>query len=66
MSQKKRGPRGGKTTLTPGGLRRKVFYLKEEENQALRRKAYEDETTESELVRQALRRFLNLPPEENE
>ena len=62
MSQKRRGPRGGTTTTTPGGLRRKVFYLDEEEALELRRRAFEAEVTESELVRKALRQYFDLPP----
>lgn len=50
------------TTTTPGGLRRKVFYLDEEEALELRRRAFEAEVTESELVRKALRQYFDLPP----
>ena len=64
MSQKRRGPRGGTTTTTPGGLRRKVFYLDEEEAQELRRRAFEAEVTESELVRKALRQASRSPSRE--
>lgn len=62
MPNERRGPKGGTTTTTPGGLRRKVFYLNEEEATELRRRAFEEEVTESQLVRDALRTFLGLVP----
>lgn len=61
MSKKRRGPKGGTTTTTPGGLRRKVFYLNKDEDQTLRKRAFEAQVTESQLVREALRAFLDLP-----
>lgn len=64
MSQQRRGPRGGTTTTTPGGLRRKVFYIEADEATVLRQRAFDAEVTESELVRRALRQFLDLPSEE--
>lgn len=65
MPEKQKGPRGGTTTTTPGGLRRKVFYLNEDEVQALRLRAFEEEVSESELVRQALRTYLALEAEKD-
>lgn len=54
------GPRGGKTTVTKGGLIRVVIYLSSEERKALKQAALDREMPASEVVREALRNFLNL------
>lgn len=55
-----RGPRGGLTTITPGGKIRKSILLNPDEEEALRDRAYRQRVTESSLVREALRTFLGL------
>ena len=45
---------------TAGGLIRKVVYLHEDEAEALRVKAFEERCTESALMREALRRMLEI------
>jgi hypothetical protein len=60
MATERRGPRGGASAFTPGGLRKKSFYLDEEEARALRKRAFDEERSESDLVREALRLFLGL------
>ncbi|HEX3553586.1 MAG TPA: CopG family transcriptional regulator [Thermoanaerobaculia bacterium] len=57
------GPRGGKTTVTKGGLIRVVIYLSPEERKALKQDALNREMPASEVVREALRNFLNLDDE---
>lgn len=57
------GPRGGKTTVTKGGLIRVVIYLSPEERKALKQAALDREMPASEVVREALRSFLNLEDE---
>lgn len=57
----RRGPRGGLTTVTPGGLNRMSTYLLPEEREAVRRQAFESDTSISEVIREAIRRFLDLP-----
>ena len=54
------GPRGGKTTMTETGLVRKTIYFHVDEAESLRLKAFEDRRTESEIVREALRKFLGI------
>jgi hypothetical protein len=57
------GPRGGKTTVTKGGLIRVVIYLSPEERKALKQAALDREMPASEVVREALRSFLSLVDE---
>lgn len=57
----KQGPRGGTSTITPGGLVRKVAYLHEDEAEALRRRAFEERRTESAILRDAVRAYLKIP-----
>ena len=54
------GPRGGKTTVSPGGLIRKAFYMHPDEVEALRRLSYEERRSEAEIVREAVRRYLGI------
>ena len=54
------GPRGGKTTVTKTGLIRFVAYVHPDERQALRRAAFEREVSASEIVRKALRAYLDV------
>jgi len=54
------GPRGGRTTVTRSGLVRKTFALHHDEVRALRKAAYEQERTETDIVRTALRRYLDI------
>jgi hypothetical protein len=54
------GPRGGKTTVTKGGLIRTVIYLHPDERKALRLAAAEREQPVSELVREAIRKYLKI------
>jgi hypothetical protein len=61
MSKDRIGPRGGKTTKTDSGLVRKTIWLHEDEAEALRLKAFNDRRSESEIVREALRSFLDVP-----
>lgn len=58
MAKGKRGPRGGVTTTTAGGLRRMVVLVREDQYQELRRRAFEQECSHSELVRAAIDEFL--------
>ena len=57
----KAGPRGGKTTVTARGLIRTVVYLHPDERKALKLAAVEREVAGSEIMREALRRYLKLP-----
>lgn len=54
------GPRGGKTTVTKSGLIRTVVYLHPDERDALRREAFEKDKPASEVMREALRHYLEL------
>jgi hypothetical protein len=54
------GPRGGKYTVTKTGLVRKTFNLHRDEWAALRRKAFEEERSASEIVREMLRKYLGI------
>lgn len=55
------GPRGGLTTVTPGGLNRLSTYLLPAEREAVRRRAFEDDASISEVIRTAVRAYLGLP-----
>ena len=54
------GPRGGETTVTPGGLTRISAYLDGEEREAVRRKAFEEDRSISDVIRSALRSYLRI------
>lgn len=54
------GPRGGETTVTPGGLTRVSAYLDGVERAAVRRKAFEDDRSISDVIRSALRSYLRI------
>jgi hypothetical protein len=58
--KRKMGPRGGKTTVTARGLVRTVVYLHPDERKALKLAAVEREVAASEIMREALRRFLGI------
>jgi hypothetical protein len=62
MTSDRRGPKGGETTKTPGGLQRVAVLLTEEQYEALRRLAYERQASQSEIVREALDDFLDRLP----
>ena len=53
--------RGASQQVTPGGLIRKTVYLQADEWAAVRQRAFDDHTTESDLIRVAIRTLLNLP-----
>ena len=59
-SKSKTGPRGGKTTVTARGLVRTVVYLHPDERKALKLAAVERDVAASEIMREALRRFLGI------
>lgn len=55
-----RGPRGGLTTVTPGGLTRVSTYLDDRERSAVRKRAFEEERSISDVIRAAVRAYLQL------
>ena len=55
-----RGPRGGATTVTPGGLYRTTAYFTAAERTALRRLARDRERPYAEIIREAVRRYLGM------
>ena len=54
------GPQGGTTTVTSGGKIRTVVFLEPEERRALKIAAAERDCSASELMRTALREYLDL------
>ena len=46
--------------MTPGGLTRISAYLDGEERDAVRRRAFEDDRSISDVIRSALRSYLSL------
>lgn len=60
MTKRPLGPKGGRTTRTAGGPIRKALLLRPDQDAALRRAAYEQQRSESEIVREALDAFLKL------
>jgi hypothetical protein len=57
MSQR-RGPKGGKTTTTTGGLVHKKVLIREDQSEALRAASFEERRSESEIIREALDDYL--------
>jgi len=55
-----RGPRGGLTTVTPGGLTRVSTYLDESERSAVRERAFREERSISDVIRSAVRHYLGI------
>lgn len=53
------GPRGGTSTRNESGMYRKNFWLSEELTEALRRKAFKERRSETDIMREALERLLN-------
>ena len=60
QEQKQVGPRGGTSTISDSGFRRVALYLHPDEFQALRRAAFEEERSMSEIMRAALRVQLGM------
>lgn len=60
MSEKKKGPRGGETTISKTGMIRMTLWLHEDEAEALRHKAFKERRTQAEILRDGLRRVLDL------
>lgn len=54
------GSRGGVTTVTIGGLLRKTSYFEPVEWRAIRARADHDMTTAAEVIRRAVREYLDL------
>ena len=54
-------PTAGETaTRTPGDFLRKQIYLRPDEWDALRKRAFDEERSHSDIVREALRKYLRL------
>lgn len=60
MSKKRLGPRGGETTVSKTGMIRKNVWLHPDEAEALRVQAFKERRTESEILREGLRKVLGL------
>lgn len=54
------GPRGGTTTVTPGGFYRTTAYFTQEERAALRKLARDQDRPYAEIIREAVRRYLGM------
>ena len=59
------GPRGGTTTVTSTGMIRKNLWISHEENEALRRRAFDERRSETQIIRAGLRQILDLGDEED-
>jgi hypothetical protein len=59
------GPRGGTTTVTSTGMIRKNLWISHEENEALRRRAFDERRSETQIIRAGLRQILGLRAEED-
>lgn len=55
------GPRGGTTTISRGHIR-KNLWISHEENEELRRQAFEQRRSETHIIRAGLRAELGLAP----
>lgn len=56
------GPRGGVTTVTSAGMIRKNLWISHEENELLRRVAFDQRRTETDVIREGLRQVLGVQP----
>lgn len=57
------GPRGGVTTVNPAaGMIRKNIWISHEENEQLRRRAFDQRQTETDVIREGLRQVLGVNP----
>lgn len=54
------GPRGGSTTISKSGMVRMTLWLDGDEAEELRKRAFAENRSKSELVREGLRRLLNI------
>jgi hypothetical protein len=52
--------RSGATTITNAGLHRKTVYFDNDEWEAIRQRAFEDDRSYTAIVREAVRRLLGL------
>jgi hypothetical protein len=50
----------GATTITNAGLHRKTVYFDDDEWKAIRQRAFEDDRSYTDIVREAVRRLLGL------
>ncbi len=57
--REKPGPRGGTTTRKSGQVR-KTFWLNDDEAEALRRAAFEENRPEASIVREMFRDYFEL------
>ena len=55
-------PQGGTTTITGSGMYRKTMYFDKAEWDAVRRRAFEEGRAYTDIVREAVRRFLDVKP----
>ncbi len=55
-----RKPRA-KSTRSPGGLVKKTFWFHQDEADRLRREAFDQEVSQAELVRKAVRLMFEMP-----
>lgn len=61
MTERRRGPRGGETTVSKTGMIRMTLWLHPDEAEALRLRAFKERRTQAEILRQGLRKILRLP-----
>jgi hypothetical protein len=60
VTREKKGPRGGESTVYESGLLRKTCYFNPPEWEAIREAAYKGETSYAEIIRAAVRAYLNI------
>ena len=58
MAGRPLGPKGGRTTRTTGGLVRKAWFVRDDQAADVRQRAFDEQRSESEVVRDALDAFL--------
>jgi hypothetical protein len=56
--ERRRGPRGGTTTISSSGFVKKNFWVSFEAAEEMRRVAFETRRSEADIMREALDRFL--------
>jgi hypothetical protein len=60
MTRDKKGPKGGESTVYESGLLRKTCYFYPDEWEAIRAAAFKGEASYADVIRAAVRSYLNI------
>jgi hypothetical protein len=60
VTKEKRGPRGGESTVFESGLLRKTAYFNEDEWEAIRKRAFDEQVSFAQVIRDAVRSYFDM------